>query len=70
MEPGSLDAHQSLNFMVNGEKRSPWRFSKKGIVLAMPTLFEKGSALGYYCAPCGKIIFNVSPSTLTKNTSK
>ena len=70
MEPGRLEAHQSLNFMVNGEKSSPWRFSKKGIVLAMPTLFEKGTAHGYYCAPCGKIIFEVPPSPLIKSTSK
>ena len=70
MEPGRIESHQSLNFLRDGERSTPWRYSKKGLVLAMPTLFEKGVVQGYYCAPCGKLIFNVSPSTLIKNTSK
>jgi hypothetical protein len=70
MEPGRIEAHQSLNFLRNGESGSPWRFSHRGIVLAMPTIFSKAEAQGFYCAPCGKIIFNTSPSVLIKNTSK
>jgi DNA-directed RNA polymerase subunit RPC12/RpoP len=70
MEPGRLEAHQSLNFLLRGDKSSRFQFSKQGIVLAMPTLFSRGIAQGYYCAPCGKIIFNVTPSTLTKSTSQ
>jgi DNA-directed RNA polymerase subunit RPC12/RpoP len=70
MEPGRVEAHQSLNFLLRGETGSMFRFSKRGIVLAMPTLFAKAEALGYYCAPCGKIIFNTAPTVLIKNTSK
>ena len=70
MEPGRIEAQQSLNFLLRGEKSSIWRFSKQGIVLAQAGLFSNGVVHGYYCAPCGKIIFNVSPSTLMKSTSK
>jgi hypothetical protein len=70
MEPGRIEAHQSLNFLLRGESGSAFRFSKRGIVLAMPTFFSKGAVHGFYCAPCGKIIFNTSPSALIKNTSK
>ena len=70
MEPGRIEAHQSLNFLRNGESGSPWRFSKKGVILAMPTLFAKAEVQGHYCAPCGKIIFNTAPAPLIKNTSK
>lgn len=69
MEPGRIESHQSLNFLLNGQKGSLFRFSKKGIVLAMPTFFDKGVVHGYYCAPCGKIIFNTTPAPLIKSTS-